>query len=92
MTCIICPHCSHTVEIPGPQRLPLTKRQAEVLAFIQQHNAEHNCSPTLEEICKRFDYRALATAHGLVTELRKRGWITRGFNTARSIRVIEDAA
>lgn len=91
MTSILCPHCRGTVEIPGPQRQPLTKRQAELLTYIRQYNAEHNYSPTYEEMMAHMDCAA-GSVVGLVKELRQRGWVRTARLKARSIQIIESDA
>lgn len=91
MTAILCPHCSGTVELPGQQRHPLTKRQRELLNYIQAFNAEHGYSPTYDEMRLNFKC-AVGSIAGLVQELRKRGWVRTSHNRGRSIQVIEDAA
>lgn len=73
-------------------RVPLSKKQREVLDFIVQYSDEHRMAPTLREIAEHFDYRTLATVHEHLEILRRKGWIKREFNGSRGIEVLEGAA
>ena len=55
----------------------LTPKQKQVLDYLTEFIGEHGYSPTLEQIRKRFRLRALSNIHKHVTNLHKKGWITR---------------
>src|SRR5688572_244082 len=55
-------------------RLPLTKKQARVLAFIQARQ-ESGMSPTMREICDHFGFRSPNAATDHVKALRKKGYL-----------------
>ena len=55
----------------------LTPKQKQVLDYLTEFIGEHGYSPTLEQIGKRFRLRALSNIHKHVTNLHKKGWITR---------------
>jgi len=42
--------------------LPLTKRQREILDYLNEFIAQHGYAPSLEEIGRRFSLSSLATA------------------------------
>lgn len=68
--------------------MPLTKRQSEILAYLQAHIAEHGYAPSFEEIAERFGFQSLATVHEHLTNLERKGYIRRAYNESRSIEVL----
>ncbi len=67
----------------------LTKKQAEIFAFIRSHKAEHGYAPSYREIAEHFDLSSPATVHQHVQSLVEKGVITVGEDgEARSIEVI----
>jgi repressor LexA len=42
---------------------PLTKRQREILDYLNEFIAQHGYAPSLEEIGERFSLSSLATVH-----------------------------
>ena len=79
--------------IPLDIRLPfanntgmaITRRQHEVYDFISRFVAEHGYSPSFEEIGNGLDLNSLATVHKHITNLEKKGLLTRDYNRSRSI-------
>jgi len=69
--------------------MTLTKRQREILSFIEETIADHGYAPTLEEIGAHFKLTSMATVHKHVTNLEKKGAIHRQWNHSRSIEVVE---
>jgi repressor LexA len=67
---------------------PLTRRQREILDFVQDFATDHGYAPSFEEIAARFGYASLATVHEHLENLRAKGYIRKGYNTSRSIEVI----
>lgn len=65
--------------------LPLTKRQREILTFLQVRIAADGYAPSLEEIGQHFGLTSLATVHKHVTNLDRKGYLTRQWNRSRSI-------
>jgi len=53
----------------------LSSKQAQVLTFLMDFNAEHGFPPTIRELCDRFGYRSLNTAHFHLRSLEKKGYI-----------------
>jgi repressor LexA len=71
--------------------MPLTKKQARVLAFIQARQ-ESGMSPTMREICDHFGFRSPNAATDHVKALRRKGYLAanpRG--KARNFQIIERA-
>lgn len=67
----------------------LPPKQEQILKFIRDYIESNTESPTIEEICKRFDLRSAATVHQHLGSLEKAGLITRVPNVARGVRLIE---
>jgi repressor LexA len=68
--------------------LPLTKRQREILDYLQDFIQQHGYAPSLEEIGKRFGLSSLATVHKHLTNLQEKGFIKRAWNRSRSVEMI----
>ena len=63
----------------------LTKRQKQVLDFLQKYKAKHEYAPSLEEIAKHLGLTSVSTAHYHIKTLEKLGYITKENNQARTI-------
>ena len=68
--------------------LPLTKRQREILDYLQDFIQHHGYAPSLEEIGRRFGLSSLATVHKHLTNLQEKGFIKRAWNRSRSVEMI----
>ena len=68
--------------------MPLTKRQREILDFLNDFIQRHGYAPSLEEIGKRFNLSSLATVHKHLTNLQEKGFIKRAWNRSRSVELI----
>jgi repressor LexA len=68
--------------------MPLTRRQSEILDFLQQHIREEGYAPSFEEIARKFGFQSLATVHEHLTNLERKGYIQRAYNESRSIEVL----
>src|SRR3954468_17251582 len=71
--------------------LPLTKRQREILDFLNDFIQQHGYAPSLEEIGRRFSLSSLATVHKHLTNLQEKGFIRRAWNRSRSVEVVPPA-
>lgn len=70
--------------------IPLTRRQRDILTFLQAFREEHSISPTYEEIASEFGVNKV-TIFGHVRELERKGAITRGErHTSRSIQPADE--
>ena len=68
--------------------LPLTKRQREILDYLNEFIQQHGYAPSLEEIGRRFSLSSLATVHKHLTNLQEKGFIRRAWNRSRSVELI----
>ena len=68
--------------------LPLTKRQKEVLDYLNDFIQQHGYAPSLEEIGRRFGLSSLATVHKHLTNLQEKGFIKRAWNRSRSVEMV----
>ncbi len=53
----------------------LSEKQAQVLKFLIDFNAEHGFPPTIRELCHYFGFKSLNTAHFHLRSLEKKGQI-----------------
>ena len=68
--------------------MPLTKRQREILTFLQTYSEERGYAPSFEEIAEQFNYNSLATVHEHLSNLERKGYIRRSYNESRSIEIL----
>ncbi len=68
--------------------LPLTKRQREILDYLNEFIQQHGYAPSLEEIGRRFGLSSLATVHKHLTNLQDKGFIKRAWNRSRSVEMV----
>jgi len=68
----------------------LTKRQKEILDYIEHSIAKNGYAPTLEEIGERFELRSMATVHKHLSNLETKGLIRRKWNHSRAIEITEE--
>src|SRR5215470_12786653 len=68
--------------------LPLTKRQREILDYLNEFIGQHGYAPSLEEIGRRFGLSSLATVHKHLTNLQEKGFIKRAWNRSRSVELV----
>lgn len=66
----------------------LTKRQHEMLTYLQGYIEDKGYAPSFEEIAAHFNYNSLATVHEHLTNLEKRGYIKRNYNESRGIEIL----
>ena len=67
---------------------PLTKRQREILDYLNDFIQQHGYAPSLEEIGRRFGLSSLATVHKHLTNLEEKGFIKRAWNRSRSVELV----
>ena len=65
----------------------LTKRQKEVLNFIEEYHKKHEYAPSLKEIQKKFKLKSVATVHQHIKTLESKGYLEKKKNHPRSIHV-----
>lgn len=66
-----------------------TKKQKELLGFIDNFISEHGYSPSYREIMTGLNYTSVATVSLHVNNLIKRGHLKKRDNSARSLEVLE---
>lgn len=76
-------------EAPSAEPIRPTKKQKELLTFIEGFIAEHGYSPSYREIMKSLNYTSVATVALHVNNLIKRGHLKKRDNSARSLEVVE---
>jgi repressor LexA len=72
--------------------MPLTKRQKEILDFLELFLAEYGYPPSYEEIARNFGYTSLATVHEHLENLSQKGYIRKSYNASRSIELVPTGA
>ena len=75
-------------QTPGPQTVRPTKKQRELLSFIEQFINEHGYSPSYREIMSGLQYTSVATVSLHVNNLIKRGHLRKRDFSARSLEVV----
>jgi len=68
--------------------MAVTRRQKEVLDFLESFVTRNGYSPSFEEIARGLDLKSLATVHKHITNLEKKGMLDRVHNRSRSIDVV----
>jgi repressor LexA len=68
-----------------------TKKQQQLLGFIQEFIAEHGYSPSYREIMNGLNYNSVATVALHVNSLIKRGHLQKRDHSARSLEVVKGA-
>lgn len=70
----------------------LTRRQRDILAFIQTFRREQGISPTHREICERFGYSSYGTVYKHLRLLREKGLLRRAPHQRRGVSLAGEAA
>jgi repressor LexA len=68
--------------------MAVTKRQREVLDFINAFVQKNGYSPSFEEIARGLSLKSLATVHKHITNLQNKGLLARAHNRSRSLDVL----
>lgn len=69
-----------------------TKKQRELLQFIEKFVAEHGYGPSYREIMAGQNYTSVATVAAHVNNLITRGHLTKRDHSARSLEVVKQSA
>ena len=67
----------------------LTRKQHELIRFIQQRLEESGISPSFEEMKEALDLKSKSGVHRLISALEERGFIRRLPNRARALEVMK---
>lgn len=77
-----------TVKSDSSTTIRPTKKQRELLGFIDAFITEHGYSPSYREIMKGLDYTSVATVSLHINNLIKRGHLRKRDYSARSLEVV----
>src|SRR5487761_1668634 len=68
----------------------LTKRQKQLVDFLENYITEHGYAPTLSEVGQYFGLSSLATVHKHLRNLEQKGFIKRVHNHSRALEITVD--
>ncbi len=77
---------------PKKEMVRPSKKQKELLDYIEAFIAEHGYSPSYREIMKGLGYNSVATVALHVNSLLKRGHLNKRDHSARSLEVVSTSA
>jgi repressor LexA len=66
----------------------LTRRQKEILDFLEKHISRKGYAPTIEEIGEHFGLSSLATVHKHLSNLQSKGLVKRDWNRSRALELV----
>ncbi len=69
----------------------VTRRQKEMMDFLDEYIERNGYAPTIEETAEHFGLRSLATVHKHLTNLQKKGLIKRDWNRSRALELVRGA-
>jgi len=70
---------------------PLTKRQKEILEFVQEFRRERGIAPTHREVCERFGFSSYGTAYKHLRLLADKGFLRRERHQRRGLELLAGA-
>lgn len=68
--------------------MTLTKRQKQILDYLQTYIRQQGYAPSFEEVAENFSFSSLATVHEHLSNLERKGYIHRQHNESRAIEVL----
>jgi repressor LexA len=68
--------------------MALTKRQKQILDYLNSFIEVNGYSPSFEEIADNFGYSSLATVHEHLTNLERKGYLRKDYNKSRSLELV----
>ncbi len=71
--------------------MTLTKRQKQILDYLQTYIRQQGYAPSFEEVAQHFSFSSLATVHEHLSNLERKGYIHREHNESRAIEVLPQA-
>lgn len=66
-----------------------SKKQRELLAFLDGFIKGHGYGPSYREIMRALDYKSVSTVATHINGLIAKGWVTKRSNSARSLEVLD---
>ncbi|MNC27095.1 LexA repressor [compost metagenome] len=67
---------------------PLTNRQKETLGLIKSFISQKGYAPSVTEVAELLKLKSRSTAHSLVEQLVRKGYLTKTENEVRTLRVV----
>lgn len=67
---------------------PLTNRQQQTLEFIKSFIAQKGYAPSVTEVAELLQLKSRSTAHSLVEQLVRKGFLTKTDNEVRTLQVV----
>jgi repressor LexA len=68
--------------------MALTKRQKQILDYVESFLENYGYSPSFEEIASFFGYSSLATVHEHLSNLERKGYLRKNYNKSRSLELV----
>jgi repressor LexA len=68
--------------------MALTKKQRQILDYVESFVETNGYSPSYEEIAEHFGYNSLATVHEHLTNLETKGFLRKNYNKSRSLEIV----
>ncbi len=68
----------------------LTRRQAEILTFIQRHGDTHGYPPSVREIGRALGLSSSSTVHSHLAALEKKGYVRRDPSKPRALEILRN--
>jgi repressor LexA len=68
--------------------MALTKKQRQILDYVESFVESNGYSPSYEEIADHFGYNSLATVHEHLTNLEQKGFLRKNYNKSRSLEIV----
>jgi repressor LexA len=68
--------------------MALTKRQKQILDYVESFLESYGYSPSFEEIAANFGYSSLATVHEHLSNLERKGYLRKNYNKSRSLELV----
>src|SRR5690348_7869171 len=81
-------HCINVPSLFRRRNGMLTRKQHELICFINDRLAETGVSPSFEEMKEALDLKSKSGVHRLISALEERGFIRRLPNRARALEVL----
>ena len=66
----------------------MTRRQKEILEFLNRYIERNGYAPTIEETAHHFGLSSLATVHKHLSNLQKKGLVKRDWNRSRALELV----
>lgn len=70
-------------------KFELSKREKEILKFIEKKISEEGYPPSVREIGQATGFRSTATVHGYIERLEKKGYISKKDHKGRTLRLLK---